>query len=570
MVVAMRVAPESRICVRSMPWPTRSANLPLVAHRAGVLAIDSYAMQTTRTRAQKSGLTNLALTFVLPHEHAPMRLPVVPAALTALLSGMAETTIPVSDTTARRAFLCRDPCYPLWIERSCNSIGCSIAALTFGLSTGLSNRSIPTPAFDSVRTFWGSGGTIDGKAADYAMLGNTTVLGRGEGNPSIFIPPNSQFTLVLDAGSVPATGNLEAELVWFQGEDQFTTTVRMDISGSTFTYAGPAGGFVPTTGYLMEGLTPVGFTYLRAFRYGTVTLTTAINNPTLFLGWTTFGSLFSPTTSYPVTLFTPFALPCEYNNSRIPYQRSRLNSSAALFTNVTAVMSKEGTILAGRLKQSVVDPWSFSASNIDSIHPSLRYFGPLEKGLYTFTTPSGNLDNFDDFTYPMPQTNQTSASFITERPLFDYKNVGVYNAVILTDLGSSTTGTQLAVSQYSHVEFETTSSLFQLGVSTQTLESLHATEVALLRFGHFHENPLHWAALKAAASAAMRYAAPMLAPVVEHYGRKMIDKGVAYLRGKAAGDRKMQQASLAPKPPAPRPRRRAKQHQQKTKQKPRK
>ena len=234
----------------------------------------------------------------------------------------------------------------------------------------------------------------------------------------------------------------------------------------------------------------------------------------------------------------------------------------ALFTNVTAALSKEGTILAARLKPASVDPWSFTVGSLNSVHPSLRYFGPLEKGLYTFTTPGGNIESFTDNVFTI--TSNAASSQIA-RPLFNFRDIGIYNAIIFSDLGSAAAGTQLAVSQYAHIEFETTSSLFTIGVSSQPLELLHSTEVALLKFGHFHENPIHWSVLASAVREAVKYLAPIAAPYVQQLANYAVKRGTEYLTGKQSGDRAMTQKTIVEPPQARRQPRRVKTNRRRVK-----
>jgi len=277
---------------------------------------------------------------------------------------------------------------------------------------------------------------------------------------------------------------LEAEFGYIVGGEVKYCTIKVRSALDGFSHVGVAGAQVASSDG--EGNYPIGFTWLKALRTGTFNVNAA-PDPLMQIGWSTDG-VFNALGDTPKTLFMPFFNPPEFANSTLPYSKTRLNASAALFTNVTAALSKEGTVLAARLKPTVVDPWSFSTTNIDSVHPKLRYYGPLEKGLYTFTTPSGNVDTLDDCRLTLTSNSEMST---TQRPLFNAKEIGVYNAIVFQDLGSATSGTQLATSCYTHLEFESTSSLFPIGVSTMTLESLHAAEVALLSFGHFHENPLH-------------------------------------------------------------------------------
>jgi hypothetical protein len=61
--------------------------------------------------------------------------------------------------------------------------------------------------------------------------------------------------------------------------------------------------------------------------------------------------------------------------------------------------------------------------------------------------------------------------------------------IALSDLGGS--DSQMAVSVSSHLEFRTSSSLFSLGYTKETLESLHQAQVFCAQKGIFFENPTH-------------------------------------------------------------------------------
>ncbi len=485
------------------------------------------------------------MAMVLPHENKPVRFPIVPATHTALLDAMTDGTVPVYDNSSRRAFLCRDPCYPLWIEKrftSCSGYLQAQGSISSWNIPARSNSTLLLPAWDQLQTALGASPAIDGVTATNASVTDHIVLGDASATQAIYIPPSSTCCIRIYTGAVGGGTGIEVEVVSQVGGEEFTNTLLLASTASGFLLTGTAGAPMSGGG---EGFFPIGFSWIRQIRT-TATAPTASTTPLLQFGWCTGGDIATPTGT--VDLMVPFAMPPEFNNSTIPYGRSRVNASAALFTNVTAALSKEGTVLAGRLKPAIVDPWSFSVGHLNSVHPALRYFGPLEKGLYTFTTPSGNVSSFVDGWLTMPSQSLTNAS---ARPLFGFTDIGVYNAMVFTDLGSSSSGTQLAVSGYTHIEFETTSSLFSIGVSTLPLETLHSTEVALLKFGHFHENPIHWAALASAVRQAVSYLAPVAAPYVKQLASYVVDKGVQKLTGRQSGDRSMKQAQMVA-PSAPR------------------
>ena len=354
-------------------------------------------MEKVKRNSKKAGLTKLALSFVLPHENKPMRLPVVPAALTALLDTMADATMPVSDQGNKLAFLCRDPAYPLWVGKSITAMSWFLRDISVAMP-GTVNTAYPKLLFTQVTGFSNSG-TIDGVLASSAQAADLGVVGRG--GDWIYVPKDFALHVVLDLGVAATAGTVVyADLEYMICGERRQFTLTMNPSGNQFWGTGTSGA---STG---PDTIPYGFVRLLGLRSGTNTQ--SISSVQLYFGWGT-GSWFDQPTGTKVGLF-PFSMPPEFNNSVLPYTRTRLNSSAALFTNVTAALSKEGTILAGRLKQSVVEPWDFTSNHINSVHPSLRYYGALEKGLYTFTTPNADVDMFDDCSAPILSNSAFNAT----------------------------------------------------------------------------------------------------------------------------------------------------------------
>jgi hypothetical protein len=505
--------------------------------------------ETAVVRSKAQGLEPLAMSFVLPHERKAMRLPVVPATYTALLETMSNVTIPVPNGSKRQAALLRDAAYPLWVDRSIQN-GCDYLQSTGSAATwnipNAAESTIPLPLWNVQRSYFNPAvlpaTLIDSAAVPVGTLTDLTPLAQIGEYLAIYVPPRSQFGLRVVTGAAGAGSGLEAEVGYVEKGEVKISTVILSNTLTGYEFYGTSGAAIPAGSGV--GNVPSGFVWLRSFRTRTVAPPAAAN-PFLQFGWASENK-FETLGDNKIVLFLPLFPPAEFQNSTLPYSRTRLNASAALFTNVSAALTKEGTVLAARLKQADIDPWNQSETNLNQVHPKLRYYGPLEKGLYTFTTPSGNVDALDDLVYLIASDSPTNGG---QKPLFQPMDVGVYNSAIFTDLGSQSPETQIAVSLYAHLEFETTSSLFNIGVSHLPLETLHAAEVALLNFGHFHENPLHWALIANAAKKILATVMPMVAPVVGHYGQMLVDKSVSYLRGKPAGDRNMTMASL--QPPAP-------------------
>lgn len=498
----------------------------------------SAALSRVRTRA--SGLNALAMSMVLPHEHKPVRFPVVPAALTATIDLMADRTYAVGDSTTRRGFLCRDAGYPLWLDRFIFSMSVFMTDVSVLVSSAAETEiDLGTFYQDAIM---GSGAAVDGNAATRAIACDLTPVASLNGRPAIYVPGGSKFVFqAKNYGTVPDGATLKLKFEYTLAAGEILTSVLVARkSGSDVLFAADVGSSTPATGLILEGSVPYGFVRLVSAHTGEVSpVGSGSVNGTFRYGWATGYHTDGPVGSF-MALF-PFSNPPEAKNSTIPYTKTRANATAALFSNVTAALNKEGTILAARLKSAVTPPWTFGDSDINLVHPKLRYYGPLEKGLYTFTTPSTDQETFQDKFIPC--TVGDSSISMSQKITFDPDNLGTYNAFLFQDLGSAGVGTQLAVSCYSHLEFETVSSLFAPGVSTMTLETLHAAQVALLSFGHFHENPIHFGTIMKAATAALRTVAPMIAPIVQTVGTRALNAGVAYLKGQAAGDRGMRQAT---------------------------
>jgi len=402
---------------------------------------------------------------------------------------------------------------------------------------------VQNPAWDSQ----GGAGTpvLGGTSVVNSTICDLTPVGVDSEMLFIYIPVAASLAIVVDGGAAVAGGSLEAEIVSFSAGEFYTTLVRLDPAGNAYTFQGlsaystiTAGAILDQTGKTTGFTVPSGFVALRQLRIG-ADVTNAVAIPTIKFGYTTGGTLAVPAGT--VSVLLPLFPPPEFQNSTVPYMRTKLNSSAALFSNVGAALYKEGTILAARLKPSTADFYGFTRASLNAVHPALRYYGPLEKGLYCFTNPTGEAEALRDRVINLPSI---SALSLTRKPLFDFAGMGMYDAIMFSDMGNAVDrATLLAVSVYTHLEFETSSSLFDIGVSSLPLETLHAAEVALLKFGHFHENPIHWAAIASAVRAAVAHVAPIVAPYARAAGSALLSAGAARIQ-KALGDRTMRQATI--------------------------
>jgi hypothetical protein len=218
-----------------------------------------------------------------------------------------------------------------------------------------------------------------------------------------------------------------------------------------------------------------------------VALTDAINITVVVSG---SSAVYTPSTTTGGTLalsgagtrgVIPLVAPSEFANSALPWFATRTTASAVLGTNVTQVLSKAGTVLGGRVSPNVVSPWQVTKSYITALHPAEKAWLPLETGLYTYCPPSTDMADFWDYTL-------NTAAGAAATPVYRLDNDAMVNVIYVTP-GSTTE--QLAVTASWHIEFRTSSALFQVALSGMTLESFHQAQLALAAAGFFFDNPDH-------------------------------------------------------------------------------
>lgn len=216
----------------------------------------------------------------------------------------------------------------------------------------------------------------------------------------------------------------------------------------------------------------------------------------------------------------PLVEPVEFANSALPWNATRVTAAAFLGTNVTQVLNKSGTVLGGRLSPAVVDAWRCTAQNITNLHPAEKAYLPLETGVYTYCPPSTDLVFFTDYSRSTVQAS-THGGLI---PIFSLENDSMYNKMFLTPAGADEA---LACTVTWHIEFRTSSALFQVGLSAMTLESLHTAQLILAAHGFFFENPEHKGMLNRIIALAKQFA-----PAAVSMIHPMAGKALEYVAGR--------------------------------------
>lgn len=434
-------------------------------------------------REDLTSLPELAKTICLPARHRPIRLPTFPSVeRTSVIdfSVPATITVPAVGNTTR-ALLFRQPAYPIWAERSVTSRRARYYLGRRSVEVGdfevIASEDLMYPMeIISVEQETGQGWVDSTAHSDVsALIGYDAEL-----NQFYAYLPKGSYLSVEYQFSSPISSVAVDFIVW-QGPGKETFSGRLDLLASGNNAAG-------TSGPESNG------GWYRISNCSVHSTTTGSYAQMAFWEVYTGGSYASPTGT--VTALLPLVAAPESTNSLLPYQSTRVTAAAALFTNVTKVLNKEGTVLAGRLNPADINPFLFGEADLQVLHPSEKYFYALEKGCYTFVPPSTQQDFWDLLKMPVgvPTGSPPVPPAAKTLPVFVLSDPELCNAVLFTDTDATTVST-LAVTADWHMEFRNVSPLFQVAVATTSLESYHLAQIACLQAGFFYENPLHLAEL---------------------------------------------------------------------------
>lgn len=465
-------------------------------------------------------MEGLAKQIALPHEFAPLRFPSFPALERTATMGFSAPTVLNLDTTERSLLVFRQAAYPLWATYTATDTIYSVTYRT-----------------EKTAEAWTNSLTVDGRIAaiDSSCVGNQTatadhpgfsgfnkplisypIIGadsRTGALPFVYVPPG--YGLGIVGGGQSAYHYPTAFTVNFeqwQSPGEVVPFISPDGAIAALDFAGKT-AWITTKGGMW--VRPVSI----SFSAGTVYTWPSISFVTLFITQSgiqytgsnaTQGSVSMAATATKVSLL-PLVEPVEFVNSKLPWYATRTTAAAVLATNVSPVMAKGGTILGGRVSPNVMSPWLVTSSYVNGLHPAEKAFLPLETGVYTYVPPSTDLANFWDYTsYSTPDGSAPTV------PLFRLDNDALYNIMFIT----ATSNTEaLAITVDWHLEFRTSSALFDVGLCTMSLESLHTCQLALAQAGFFFENPMHKAILNRVVSAAKTFGPSLLSMVHPALGK---------------------------------------------------
>lgn len=456
-------------------------------------------------------LTGLSRQIALPHDHAPQRFPSFPALeRTATMSFNANATIaiPSAATTPVKILVARQAAYPVWAECLTNVRDGYSVSFAITPAEALTTATVPiTPCVVSTAPVAWSNTATNATPVQvgnnytmppfvYPLFGLDSLTGA---RPFLFVPAGHSYIFAITASqaldpldacdfsitysrwSSPGQVNLEQTAIGL-------VINPMQRGGGTSSLTVSDGVWIRIEDVVQRG----GGTYdLSGLQ---ITMGVASGIQTYFSAAAHRGSFSS--TSVSQTALLPIAYPVEFANSALPWYSTRTTATAALFTNVTQVLNKGGTVLAGRVAPQVVNPFTVTRTYIGSLHPAEKNYLGLETGFYTYVPPSTDMADFWDYT--LDTSNGAAAC-----PLYRLDNTSLVNVAFFNSAGATET---LAVNVDWHVEFRTTSALFQVGMSALTLESFHQAQLVLSNIGFFFPNEEHKGILSRVIAAAGRFA----------------------------------------------------------------
>ncbi len=458
-------------------------------------------------------MTALAKQIALPHEFAPERFPSFPALeRTAVMGFNAPVAVNCRASNPEKFLITRQATYPCWGPASAaNSASIYYQpAITSGVNVDNKVTSLP---LDNVKDYTvtnvlASAGTVGISGIASPLTKPIMGVDQAYGSAPFLYCPNAASAntiAVITIGTTVAACNVAATVTVRQWTAPGESVLRdFDVAASganltTLVQITPAmfgAGDKDGVWMRLEHVTFASVVDASSKGQPIAVLTSTPCGVTSTSGsGTTAGSIVLASGAEPALL--PLSYPVEFTNSKLPWYSTRTTAAAVLMTNVSQVLVKGGTILAGRVAPSVVSPWSVNSTYISGLHPAEKAYLPLETGFYSYCPPSTDLARFDDYTI----TERPGAATTLDIPVYRLDNDSLVNVVFVT---AASTAEQLALNIDWHIEFRTSSTLFQLGLSAITLEAFHTAQLALVQAGFFFENPEHKGVLNKIAQSASR------------------------------------------------------------------
>lgn len=466
-----------------------------------------------------SAYSTLVQTIAVPHERKPMRVPTFPnVERTSILSFTTTTTTSVPAWPGKpqvSAIVARDPAVPLWLRRFGTPLGgyhavgwtCDAALPNSRSTVALVDPMLKRPAEYLV--------ALGGRACNFNGYGRSAV----DGSSWAYLPAGMIGICILQT-----TGDASA----FTGSMVFQYTTSFDLDNiASVTVATTAG-----VNFVQAQLSVSGVFWRPVLLSSTAGAVAAQAISKIRCYTLTAGTLAVPLPC-PNAFLDAAEQPPEATVAPAVYNACRLNAVGVLFSNSTAVLSKEGTAEGVLLTNAGSDPNNYLGDVYFSdlslnVTAKNRYFGLLEKGLYTYALPDNRSAAFTQAAVTVADPAGTVI------PVFTLGGLDYVNLICFTDYGAP--DTTLAITIDRHIEFRNSTMLWPIGFSMVPLEDWHRSQIALQELGVFFENWIHLATIaNLARAAAMR-----VAPYLIKYGRPVATAALS-----AAKDKVMSMASNA-------------------------
>ncbi len=460
-----------------------------------------------------TSLTGLAKAIALPHEFAPQRFPSFPALeRTAVMGFSVPTTWATSAASSNKFMLARQAVYPLWGDLMTPAMwayGVTWESATAGFLEYTTNfgPNISNPFTGNVAA------TVNqlGVTGCNGSIVTTPVMGFDQGtgpSPWLYVPIGGAVTFYIPtvganlyASSGQATLNIH---VWTAPGQYTNRTMNMSKNTNSANF----GDSISTTNATALASTQAssGGIWIRPAFYeiaatgstvpiagATIVVSSFIPGP---------GATFTNNAQATMTvsgsygsqpIHVPLVIAPEIATSPLPWMACRTTAASVLLTNVTQVLNKAGTFLGGRVSPNVTNPFTVTRSYIANLHPAEKQQLCAEEGFYSFAPPSTDLANFWDHTciqggsMPGPLESNTAIP-----PLYRLDNDALVNVIYFDD----SVAAAFSVTVDWHIEFRTSSALWQIAVSTMPLETLHSAQLLLHGVGYFFSNKWHMTLMK--------------------------------------------------------------------------
>lgn len=479
-------------------------------------------------------MESLAKQIALPAENKPNRFPSFPALERTALMGFTQPAtleIPVGMDT--KVLIARQATYPVWGQIKSNADvylaqwkGAEVQTTqAMGARDQVVTEQVSATAVGSIAASVGLVGVVGGASTfAWPIMGEDLT---GNPSPYLYVPENWNLYIVTNFSVVtPNSGSVAITY------EEWTAPGQNKTSGVKVAFANGVTGCMSPASTTASGgrwVRPTNYDYASGTAWSapnipstTITFVAVAGTGAYATSGVNAGTI--TVTGADTRGLLPLVYPTEFVNSQLPWMSTRLTAVGALFTNVTQVLNKGGTVMAGRINPATYNPFNVSKAVINTLHPAEKAFLALETGLYTYCPPSTDMAEFWD--YVLNTSNGAAGA-----PVYRLDNAALTNIAFFTP---GSVAEAMAVNASWHMEFRTTSALFQVGMSGLTLESLHQAQLSLSKVGFFFENPSHVEIIRRVIASVRSMIGPVSAAfkAYNRYGREKKPKPKAKSRPK--------------------------------------